>query len=80
MVRGVCVASLIALGQDKFVGPGCAGPGSSFTNDQEPFTDELLLHELVNVEQYHQLGTARFSKLYVRGLSNGGGHGSPPKQ
>jgi hypothetical protein len=32
-----------------------------------PFTDGLLFHELVHVEQYRQLGIPRFSELYVRG-------------
>lgn len=29
------------------------------------FTDGLLFHELVHVEQYRQLGIPRFSELYV---------------
>lgn len=42
------------------------------------FTDELLFHELVHVEQYRQLGVSRFSALYVRGFLAGGGyHGIP---
>jgi hypothetical protein len=40
----------------------------------EPFTDGLLFHELVHVEQYHQLGIPRFSELYVRGFLNGGSY------
>jgi hypothetical protein len=43
-----------------------------------PFTDALLFHELVHVEQYRQLGIRRFSELYVRGFLLGGGyHGIP---
>jgi hypothetical protein len=38
-----------------------------------PFTDGLLFHELVHVEQYRQLGIPRFSELYVRGFLSGGG-------
>ena len=38
----------------------------------EPFSDGLLFHELVHVEQYRQLGIPRFSELYVRGFLNGG--------
>ncbi len=37
------------------------------------FTDGLLFHELVHVEQYRQLGVPRFSELYVRGFLSGGG-------
>jgi hypothetical protein len=39
-----------------------------------PFTDGLLFHELVHVEQYRQLGIARFSELYVTGFLSGGGY------
>lgn len=39
-----------------------------------PITDGLLFHELVHVEQYRQLGIARFSELYVTGFLNGGGY------
>jgi len=43
-----------------------------------PFTDGLLFHELVHVEQYRQLGIPRFSELYVRGfLTEGGYEGIP---
>jgi len=43
-----------------------------------PFTDGLLFHELVHVEQYHQLGIRRFSELYVRGfLASGSYEGIP---
>jgi hypothetical protein len=43
-----------------------------------PFTVGLLFHEFVHVEQYRQLGVARFSELYVRGFINGGGYDSIP--
>jgi hypothetical protein len=44
----------------------------------QPFSDGLLFHELVHVEQYRQLGIQRFSELYVRGFLSGGGyHGIP---
>lgn len=36
-----------------------------------PFTNALLFHELVHVEQYHQLGIQQFSDLYVRGFLTG---------
>ena len=39
-----------------------------------PVTNGLLFHELVHVEQYRQLGIARFSELYVIGFLNGGGY------
>ncbi len=44
----------------------------------EPFTDGLLFHELVHVEQYRQLGIPRFSELYVRGFLNGGSYEAIP--
>ena len=37
----------------------------------EPFSNGLLFHELVHVEQYRQLGIPRFSELYVSGFLNG---------
>lgn len=43
-----------------------------------PFTDGLLFHELVHVEQYRQLGVPTFSQLYVRGFLNGGGYDGIP--
>ena len=43
-----------------------------------PFTDGLLFHELVHVEQYRQLGIPRFSELYVRGFVSGGGYDGIP--
>jgi len=43
-----------------------------------PFTEGLLFHELVHVEQYRQLGTRRFSELYVRGFLSGGGYEGIP--
>jgi len=43
-----------------------------------PFDNELLFHELVHVEQYHQLGIETFSDLYVRGFLNGGGYEGIP--
>ncbi len=43
-----------------------------------PFTDGLLFHELVHVEQYRQLGIPRFSELYVRGFLPGGGYDGIP--
>jgi len=45
---------------------------------REPFSDGLLFHELVHVEQYRQLGVQRFAEFYVRGFLAGGGyHGIP---
>jgi hypothetical protein len=38
----------------------------------EAFSNGLLFHELVHVEQYRQLGIPRFSELYVLGFLNGG--------
>ena len=39
-----------------------------------PFTDTLLFHELVHVEQYRQLGIRQFADLYLNGFLNGGGY------
>ncbi len=44
----------------------------------EPFSDGLLFHELVHVEQYRQLGIPRFSELYVRGFVRGGSYDAIP--
>jgi hypothetical protein len=44
----------------------------------QPFTDGLLFHELVHVEQYRLLGIPRFAELYVRGFLNGGGYDRIP--
>ncbi len=39
-----------------------------------PFTNALLFHELVHVEQYRQLGAPRFADLYLKGFLSGGGY------
>ena len=44
----------------------------------ETFTDHLLFHELVHVEQYKQLGIERFAELYVRGFLEGGSYEAIP--
>jgi len=44
----------------------------------EKFSDALLFHELVHVEQYRQLGIRKFSELYVRGFLNGGSYEAIP--
>jgi len=45
----------------------------------QPFSDGLLFHELVHVEQYRQLGSiTRFAELYVRGFLSGGGYNGIP--
>lgn len=44
----------------------------------QPFTNGLLFHELVHVEQYRQLGIPQFSNLYVRGFLTGGGYEGIP--
>lgn len=43
-----------------------------------PFSDGLLFHELVHVEQYRQFGVPRFAELYVRGFLAGGGYDGIP--
>jgi hypothetical protein len=44
----------------------------------QPFSDGLLFHELVHVEQYRQLGIARFAWLYVSGFLFCGGYDGIP--
>lgn len=44
----------------------------------EPFTNGLLFHELVHVEQYRRLGVTRFAELYVQGFLTGGGYDGIP--
>jgi hypothetical protein len=44
----------------------------------EAFSNGLLFHELVHVEQYRQLGIPRFSELYVGGFLNGGSYEAIP--
>jgi hypothetical protein len=44
----------------------------------EQFSNGLLFHELVHVEQYRQLGISRFSELYVHGFLNGGSYDAIP--
>ena len=44
----------------------------------EAFSDGLLFHELVHMEQYRQLGIPRFSESYVRGFLNGGSYEAIP--
>jgi len=62
--------------------PDQSGMGAiTFCNvvvSHEPFSNGLLFHELVHVEQYRQLGIPRFSELYVRGFLNGGSYEAIP--
>ncbi len=44
----------------------------------EAFSNGLLFHELVHVEQYRQVGIPRFSELYVGGFLNGGSYEAIP--
>jgi hypothetical protein len=44
----------------------------------EPFSDSLLFHEFVHVEQYRRLGIPAFAALYVRGFLTGGGYDGIP--
>jgi len=44
----------------------------------EAFSNGLLFHELVHVEQYRRLGVASFADHYVRGFLAGGGYGGIP--
>jgi hypothetical protein len=42
------------------------------------FSDGLLFHELVHVEQHRQLAIPRFSEFYVRGFLKGGSYEAIP--
>jgi hypothetical protein len=44
----------------------------------EQFSNGLLFHELVQVEQYRPLGIPRFSELYVHRFLNGGSYEAIP--
>jgi hypothetical protein len=44
----------------------------------EPFTDQLLFHELVHVVQYEKLGLAEFATNYVTGFLKGGSYEGIP--
>src|ERR1700682_2079873 len=44
----------------------------------EPFSNGLLFHELVHVEQYRQLGIPSFSELFVSGFMYGGRYEAIP--
>ena len=44
----------------------------------EPFTDQLLFHELVHAVQYEKLGLHKFAERYVHGFLEGGGYDGIP--
>jgi hypothetical protein len=44
----------------------------------EPFTHDLLFHELVHVVQYGLLGSKQFASLYVNGFVKGGSYEEIP--
>jgi hypothetical protein len=71
---------LIGLGFDNL--PDQAKMAAITFNDvvvsHEAFSNGLLFHELVHVEQYRQLGIPRFSEFYVRGFLNGGSYEAIP--
>jgi hypothetical protein len=62
--------------------PDQSGMGAITFSDivvsHDPFSNGLLFHELVHVEQYWQLGIPRFSELYVRGFLTGGSYDAIP--
>src|ERR1700693_4835550 len=62
--------------------PDQSGMGAITFSDvvvsHERFSNGLLFHELVHVEQYRQLGIPRFSELYVRGFLGGGSYEAIP--
>lgn len=51
---------------------------SDIVVSHQEFTNGLLFHELVHVEQYQQLGVQRFAELYVRGFLDGGAYNAIP--
>ena len=72
MLRGLGFNNLIDFSQMAAI---------TFENvivSHETFSNRLLFHELVHVEQYHQLGVNRFADLYVRGFLAGGGYDGIP--
>src|SRR4051812_15589457 len=44
----------------------------------EPFTNQLLFHELVHAVQYQKLGVDEFAERYVNGFLQGGGYDGIP--
>jgi hypothetical protein len=62
--------------------PDQSGMGAITFSDvvvsHEPFSNGLLFHELVHVEQYRQLGIEQFSNLYVSGFLTGGSYEAIP--
>ncbi len=52
--------------------------GAETRISHEPFSNGLLFHEFVHVEQYRQVRIPRFSELYVRGFLNGGSYEAIP--
>jgi len=44
----------------------------------EPFTDQLLFHELVHAVQYQKLGVDEFAARYVEGFLERGGYDGIP--
>ncbi len=52
--------------------------GNTRLVSHEPFSDGMLFHELVHVEQYRQLSIPRFAELYGRGFLNGGSYDAIP--
>jgi hypothetical protein len=44
----------------------------------EPFTHQLLFHELVHIVQYEKVGVVEFASKYVRGFLKGGSYEAIP--
>jgi len=76
-------STLAAMGiQSKYLPDFSAGMAAVTFQDvvisYEPFTDQLLFHELVHAVQYQKLGVDEFAERYVQGFLEGGGYDGIP--
>jgi hypothetical protein len=88
MLRGIRVGNppfyeeLMQMGFDRGSLPDFAHMAAIAFEDtivsHEPFTNELLFHELVHVVQYEKLGLVHFADKYVTGFLSGGSYEAIP--
>jgi hypothetical protein len=76
-------STLAAMGiESKYLPDFSAGMAAVTFQDviisYEPFTDQLLFHELVHAVQYQKLGVDEFAERYVNGFLQGGGYDGIP--
>jgi hypothetical protein len=74
---------LVAMGIESKYLPDFSGGMAAVTFQDviisyEPFTDQLLFHELVHAVQYQKLGVDEFAERYVTGFLQGGGYDGIP--